>query len=52
MLSKVVIQKSRRDKDFPKQNLLEFITTGPVLQEMLKGGHQVEMKVYQQHENI
>lgn len=35
--SEVVLQKQRRDKDFLKQKLREFITTKPDLPEMLKG---------------
>ena len=34
--SKAVIQ-NRRDKNFPKQKLKEFVTTKPALQEILRG---------------
>ena len=35
--SKAVIQNRRRDKNFPKQKLKEFVTTKPALQEILRG---------------
>ena len=35
--SKAVIQNRRRDKEFPKQKLKEFVTTKPALQEILRG---------------
>lgn len=44
LLSKADLQKWR-DKYIPKQKL-EFFTTGPVLQEMLKGVLQIKMKGY------
>ena len=34
---RVIIQNGKRDKNFPKQKLKEFIITKLALQEMLKG---------------
>lgn len=31
------ISQNRRDKEFPKQKLMELMTTKPALQEVLKG---------------
>lgn len=55
MLSKVVLQKRRKDKEdiTEKQKLWEFITTMSALQEMLKEFFKLKLiHTKKQHENI
>ena len=40
-----MLQKGKKKKSFPdKQKLKEFVTTGPALEEMLKGVLHTEIK--------